>query len=90
MPNDFKPSSSEFLMISKKQSFPKRSEPSFKIPSTFPATVTLRRPLPISAATSSIETDELKVLLELSGSVIVTINVTYTRGLNKIINKISR
>ena len=55
-----KPSWSEFLMISKEQSFSKRSEASFNAPSTFPATVALRRPLPMSAATSSIEIDESK------------------------------
>ncbi len=59
-----KPSLSEFLMISKEQSFSKRSEPSFNTPSTFPATVALKRPLPISAATSSIETDESKDFLD--------------------------
>tara|TARA_B100001287_G_scaffold88704_1_gene74361 strand:- start:384 stop:554 length:171 start_codon:yes stop_codon:yes gene_type:complete len=51
-------------MISKEQSFSKRSEPSFNTPSTFPATVALKRPLPISAATSSIETDESKDFLD--------------------------
>ena len=53
-------------MISKEQSFSKRSEPSFNTPSTFPATVTLKRPLPMSAATSSTVTGELKDFFELS------------------------
>ena len=67
-------------MISKEQSFSKRSEPSFSTPSTFPATVAFKSPLPISAATSSIETDELKDFLVLSGSVIVTINFDLYEG----------
>ena len=72
-------------MISKEQSFSKRSEPSFSTPSTFPATVALKSPLPISAATSSMETDELKDFLVLSGSVIVTINFDLYEGPKKLL-----